>query len=97
LSDWQRIPFACTYLPGKHVLAYGLGVLVACFFVVGVIGSSLIRWAIQQPLKTTALALVLIAAYVWLRRARLKTWGRLPLEFEDYNPAEVRKLGFVPD
>ena len=55
LIDWRRIPFACTYLPGKHVLAYHMGVLFAQYFIFVVIGGNLIRAAMLDPARTTAL------------------------------------------
>lgn len=92
LLDWHRIPFACTYLPGTRVLAYHLGALAGQYFVVVIIGSNLIRWAILAPPRTLALAGFLIALWAALRRERRKTWGLLPLEFEDDDPAEVSRL-----
>lgn len=92
LNDWRRIPFACTYLPGSRVLAYHLGVLAAQYFVVVVIGSNLIRWAVVAPSRAIAAGGFLLAMWSALRRERMKTWGLLPLEFEDSDPAEVQVL-----
>lgn len=89
LIDWGRIPFACTYLPGKHVLAYHMGVLFAQYFIVVVIGGNLIRWAVLDPSRTVALGGFLIAGWAAVRRERLKTWGLAALEFEDNDPAEA--------
>jgi len=90
--DWRRVPFACTYLPGRHVLAYHLGVLFAWYFVFVLIGGSVIRFAVMTPSRAIALGGFLIAAWAIARRERIKTWGLLALEFEDDDPAEVRVL-----
>ena len=89
LIDWRRIPFACTYLPGKHVLAYHMGVLFAQYFIVVVIGGNLIRWAALDPARTAAIGGFLLAGWAALRRERLKTWGVTALEFEDDDPSEA--------
>jgi hypothetical protein len=89
LIDWRRIPFACTYLPGKHVLAYHLGVLVAEYFIFVVIGGNLIRWAVLDPARTITLGGCLVAGWAALRRQRMKTWGTAALEFEDDDPSEA--------
>lgn len=93
LIDWRRIPFACTYLPGKHVLAYHMGVLFAQYFIFVVIAGNLIRWAMLDPARTIALGGVLVAGWAALRRERLKTWGLAALEFEDDDPSQANVLG----
>jgi hypothetical protein len=90
--DWRRVPFACTYLPGKHVLAYHLGVLFAWYFVFVMIGGSVIGFSVMAPSRTIALGGFLMAAWAFARRERIKTWGLLALEFEDDDPAEVSVL-----
>lgn len=92
LTDWRRIPFACTYLPGKHVLAYHMGVLFAQYFIFVVIIGNLIRWAVLDPARAVALGGFLIAGWAALRRQRWKTWGLEALEFEDDDPSEANVL-----
>jgi hypothetical protein len=89
LMDWRRVPFACTYLPGKHVLAYHIGVLFAQYVIFVVIAGNLIRWAVLDPARTAALGGFLIAGWAALRRERMKTWGMAALEFEDDDPSEA--------
>jgi hypothetical protein len=97
IGDWRRMPYACTYIPGKRVLAYNLGVLLAWYFVFVWIGTNLIRWAMVHPARTLALGVAQLAALTVLRRARLRLWGKLPLEFEDEDPLAVRHLGLAAD
>ena len=89
LIDWRRIPFACTYLPGKHVLAYHMGVLFAQYVIFVVIGGNVIRAAVLDPARSVALGGFLIAGWAALRRERMKTWGDAALEFEDDDPSEA--------
>jgi len=97
LSDWNRIPFTCSYLPGKRVLAYNLGVLLAAYFVFVYLGGRVIRWSLIS-LPHAIVVAALISSGLWLlRRARLATWGVAALDFEDYDPMAVRTLGLLPD
>jgi hypothetical protein len=97
LIDWRRIPFACSYLPGKHVLAYHMGVLFAEYFIFVVIGGNLIRWAVLDPARTIALGGLLIAGWAGLRRERMKTWGMAALEFEDDDPSQATLITGAPE
>lgn len=92
MINWRRVPFACSYLPGKHVLAYHMGVLFAHYFVVVVIGGNLIRWATVSPMRAIVVGLFLIVGWVAARRERLATWGIAELEFDDDDPSEVSVL-----
>ena len=97
LTDWARIPFTCGYLPGKRVMAYTLGVLFAAYAVFVYLGANSIRWGILHPSRTLVIGGLLVATFAALRRARLRTWGLQPLEFEDEDPATPRSLGLLPD
>jgi hypothetical protein len=97
LRNWARIPFTCTYLPGKRVLAYNLGALLATYFVFVYMGAHLIRWIAMDPGRTIVFGGGLTAACLALRRARLQTWGTQPLEFEDEDPLAIRTLNLLPD
>jgi hypothetical protein len=97
LRDWNRIPFTCTYLPGKRVLAYTLGVMLASYAVFVFIGANLIRWSLTHSGRTIFYGGLLLSAFAALRRHRLRTWGRRPLEFEDDDPLALRPLGLLPD
>jgi hypothetical protein len=97
LRDWSRIPFTCTYLPGKRVLAYTLGVLLGAYFVFVYVGANLIRWGLAEPLRATMLGGVLLGALIALRRRRWRSWGTQPLEFEDEDPLAIRTLNLLPD
>lgn len=97
LADWARIPYTCTYLPGKRVMAYTIGVLFAAYAVFVYIGASLMTWSILHPSRTMVMGGLLLAVFAFLRRARVRTWGTQPLEFEDEDPLAVRTLGLLPD
>lgn len=97
LHDWARLPFTCSYLPGKRVLAYTLGVLLGTYFVFVYVGAHVVRWSMADPMRTIVIGVMLLMMFVLLRRSRLRTWGRLPLEFEDEDPLAIRSLNLLPD
>ena len=45
-------PFTCSYLPGKRVLAYNLGVVLAAYSVFVYVGAHAIRWSLALRLRT---------------------------------------------
>jgi hypothetical protein len=93
--SWQRLPYACTYLPGKHHVSYTIGVLFLAYAVFVAIGSNLLRWSTLHPSRSFLTGGLLLTAFAALRRARLRDWGASPLEFEDKDPSTpiVIKLG----
>jgi hypothetical protein len=97
LHEWTRVPFTCSYLPGKRVLAYNLGVLLGTYFVFVYLGGHLIRWASGHRVRAAILGALMAAGYAGLRRSRLRMWGRRPLEFEDEDPLAIRTLNLLPD
>ena len=97
VREWRRIPFTCTYLPGKRVLAYTLGVLFASYAVFVYIGAAVIHWAVASAPHSVVYAGALLTGWLALRRERLRTWAETPLEFEDEDPLAPRSLGLIPD
>lgn len=92
LIDWRRIPYACSYLPGRYPLAYHLGVLCGHYFIVVIIGGRLIHWGMGSPLRTLIVSGLLLTVWAVIRRERRQSWGRLSLEFEDDDPAIAAAL-----
>jgi hypothetical protein len=93
VSHWRRIPFTCTLLFGKHPAAYTLVFAFLAFSVFVAVGTGLQQIAISQPLAWLIVVAILSLAAAALRWIRLQTWGRLPLEFEDYLPDKFETLG----
>jgi hypothetical protein len=92
LHDWRRIPFTCSYLPGKRFVAQSFFLGCAGYFVLVLSG----EWLIQTALSSTVSALIIVGAgaalaYV-LRRRRLDAWARRPLMFEDEFPDALMAL-----
>jgi hypothetical protein len=89
LRRWHRIPFTCTYIPGKRPLAHSMLLTLAAFVVFINIGGGLIHFSLGRPGRYGLLCGVLFAAIVVLRRTRLARSVHVPLEFEDSLPDDV--------
>jgi len=89
LRRWHRIPFTCTYIPGKRPLAHSMLLTLAAFVVFINIGGGLIHVSLDRPFRYVILCGVLLSAFVLLRQARLSSSRGVALEFEDTLPDDV--------
>ena len=92
LLDWRRIPFTCSYLPGKRFIFYSLTIAILAFAFFMAVGAALVTMARSNPLQTVVIVMILAAAAWLLRRHRLGSWGQAPLMFEDEFPDRVLEL-----
>jgi len=98
LLSFRKIPFTCSYLPGKsrfHMAFLGaLGLLV-----VGRDAAMLERHALQETGSMTVMLALLVLAWVCVRRIAmaLATREEQELRFEEEAPPEVMGLGLYRD
>jgi hypothetical protein len=92
MRHWDRIPFTCSYIPGKGFVPQSILTGFSSFVLFTTAGSGL-AWfsAIGRP-AALAFDAVLFASVLALRRRRLITWRGTPLAFEDQLPVEVSPL-----
>lgn len=94
MEDWTRIPFTCSYLPGKgflpHTIILGLVSIVAFTAV----GTALVRLGVAGSHGAWVLAALLGGIVLLLRRERLRMWARVPIDYEDESRTEVRSFKF---
>ncbi len=94
LHDWRRIPFTCSYMPGKHTVAQtsvvGLGAFLLGSTICGAIEASSLR----SPALTPAFVIIGVISTVVaiVRRRRRARWRELPLMFDDELPSEIQIL-----
>lgn len=93
LLDWRRIPFTCSYLPGKRLAAYTVVLGFAAFALFTSGSASLVRLAIGRPVYAVAILVILLPVAMMLRRRRLVTWREIPLMFDDELPDQPLQLG----
>ncbi len=94
LHDWRRIPFACSYLPGKHTVAQavivGLGIFLIFGTIIGAIELTTLRSS--RPTGGVVFAVLLILGATLVRRRRRRLWSGTPLMFTDELPSDVHTL-----
>lgn len=90
--DWRRVPFTCTFLLAKRPAPFLLIFLLAIFGWFVVISGGLLA-AARGGLRSWLIVVGLVTLVgVLLRLYRLQSWGRWPLEFEDYLPDGIDTL-----
>ena len=92
LRDWRRIPFTCSYMPGKHSVQQSTLAAVFLYLVPGAIGGALEMGALRQPSPAPGVVIVAVLSAVAfaLRRWRRAKWRDFPLVFDDELPADVQ-------
>jgi len=93
LLDWRRIPFTCSYLPGKRFIVYTVVAGIAAFVLFAAVGVRLVRAALSANELAIAIATGLLVVAAILRRQRLAEWKETPLMFEDELPDQPLQLG----
>ena len=92
LLDWRRIPFTCSYLPGKRFIAQSLFVSAGAYAVFVLTGKWMLQTAISSTVAAIAFISLALALAHWLRRRRLDAWTKRPLMFEDEFPDALLAL-----
>jgi hypothetical protein len=93
-SSWEKLPFTCSYLPGKTpawmVAVELLGLLIALPLVSGAMVACL-----YNPLAYVAAMVVLTAGWARLHAVRMETWGEVRLKYEESPDPEIHGLGLM--
>lgn len=89
-SSWEKLPFTCSYLPGKTPI----WIILAFFGLIG--GIALVHALLMAILfRAVVLAMVLAALFAVLthfHRMRRKGWPELRLKYEEVPEPAVREL-----
>jgi hypothetical protein len=92
LCDWRRIPFTCSYMPGKHSVAQSSLAGVAMYVIVSAVGGAMETAALRAPSPAPGIVIVAVLSVVALalRRRRRAKWRETPLAFDDELPSDVQ-------
>jgi len=93
LLDWRRIPFTCSYLPGKRLVAHTMVFGFAAFALFTSFGAVLIHVSMVKPSISLAITIILFAVAWMLRQRRFAMWQETPLIFDDDLPDQPVQLG----
>ncbi len=96
LTGWRRVPFTCTWLPGKRPLPFAVTAVLGVLWITASAADS-VAWALRHPPRgAIVLGVLLLTAAVALRFRRRRSWAADPLEFEDEPFDAVQRLGLGP-
>jgi hypothetical protein len=96
LIGWRRVPFTCTWLPGKRPLPLAVLAVLAILWVTAAFADIVAITVTNGPRTVVELSAVLLVAAGCLRWRRRRTWAARPLEFEDEDPSRMQQLGLGP-
>ena len=92
LLDWRRIPFTCSYLPGKRFIGHSALIGVAACVLFTLTSGGFVRLAMVDETQGIVVVASLLLIGYWLRERRLLNWTRTPLMFEDEFPDQTIQL-----
>ena len=91
-NSWQKLPFTCSYIPGKRPLVAVVGGYIAVLCgIMPILSGMIAASSVFAPLFPFYLV-DFAAIWLWLRRQRREGWGEAKLIYEDV-PAVVTDLG----
>jgi hypothetical protein len=93
---WRRIPFTCTYIPGKRHLVHTMLLAFTTYTLFVNLGSVLIIASLRNSPFFLILTAILLMVVVGIRRYRLADCARAPLEFEDSLPSDLQLIPLSP-
>jgi hypothetical protein len=97
MSNWWRIPFTCSYIPGKGFVPHVFVKAFASYLFFTTAAMLVLRAALAYPPFGVGVALVVAAAAGALAAQRMR-WARLtPLMFDDKLPSDVNPLRLDAD
>jgi len=97
IHNFHKLPFTCSYLPGKGNLQYGFWILVALLILSPVAGG--IEWKLlQRPVSTAIFFASLCGLAVWARLRTTKSAERAgSLQFDEIDNEGILSLKLSSD
>ena len=89
---WQKLPFTCTYLPGKKNLLQTIVPYIYALPALAIVGR-LFLYSLHERTAFIAVITFQVAAAWRIRQMRKKTWSQRALVFEDERDPDVMILG----
>lgn len=92
MKQWSRIPFTCSYIPGKGFVPQMLLTAFVVFTLLTTGGSGLVRYTLRGRTGALVVVAVIGGVTIWLQRRRTRRSAETALLFEDQLPTEVNPL-----
>jgi hypothetical protein len=97
MAHWRRIPFTCSYIPGKGFIPHMFVKGFASYVVFTSMTTLILRLSLDRPRVVLVVALVVGATAGALSVHRSRTSRSTPLNFEDELPTDVNPLKLNAD
>jgi hypothetical protein len=97
MRGWARVPFTCSYVPGKGFVPQTILIGVFGFTTFTTLGSRLAEASSELHPAALTLDAVLLVIVFALRLRRRRRWSSTPLEFEDQPPVDIVPLRLSAD
>lgn len=95
LWEWQKVPFVCSYLPGKRNVALTFMLYWIGFSLYALAMTRFEAWSLRAYPRWLILAGLLLAVFAKVREIRRESWGLLPLKYEEEPEKLVETLGLA--
>jgi hypothetical protein len=92
ISNWRRIPFTCSYIPGKRQVAETVLLALMTYVFFTGFGRALFAFSRAHPSRFLIALGFLLTAVAAVRRYRLNSWGHAPLMFDDDPPEMAQPI-----
>lgn len=92
IRNWRRIPFTCSYIPGKRNVAETVLLALMVYALFTTIGRGLVAFSRLHPSRFLIVLGLLLVTIALVRLRRLNSWGRTPLMFDDDPPEYAQPL-----
>ena len=92
MADWKRIPFTCSYMPGKRFVGLTMLIGFAAFIVFTSIGSGLVYVSRRNHIAWVVVMAIVVVVVWERRRRRARLMRHTALLFEDVLPTEIEPL-----
>lgn len=97
MADWRRIPFTCSYIPGKGFVPHMFVRAFASYVLFTVVTGVVLRLSVARPAAAFVCAAIIGAAAAVLSVRRARRARLMALIFEDELPYDVTTLRLQAD
>lgn len=95
LWEWQKVPFVCSYLPGRRNVALTFILYWFGFSLYALAMTRFEVWSLRSFPRWLVMVGLLLAIFAKVRELRRETWGLLPLKYEEEAEKAVETLGLA--
>ena len=94
--DWRKLPFTCSYLPGKRSLLATLQPSLMALPALAAVGE-LFLYCLDEPTAFLAVEIFQVAVWWRIRKKRHDAWAHRALCYEESREPDVMSLGLESD